>query len=332
MNVLIADKFEDSGIAGVKALGCAVTYAPDLKDQALADAVMAHAIDVVVVRSTKVSEAMMAPSLKLIVRAGAGVNTIDVKAATTKKIAVANCPGKNSIAVAELAMGLMLALDRRIPDNVVDLRAGRWNKKEYSKARGLFGQVLGVLGAGSIAREVMRRAAAFGMPIVVCSLEFDKQDRAMTEADARTFGFEDAFRQVPMSIAPSAAELASRCDTLTIHVALVPETRHMVNADVLSRLKPGSTLINTARAEVVDQDALRTAIRDRGLKVGLDVYANEPTSAAGDFADSIVSEPGVYGTHHIGASTDQAQEAIAAETVRIVKVFMETGKAINAVN
>ena len=109
---------------------------------------MRAAIDVLIVRSTKVTAAAMAPSLKLIVRAGAGVNTIDVKAATARGIVVANCPGKNAIAVAELAFGLMLALDRRIPDNVADLRAGKWNKKEYSKARGLYGMTLGLLGAG----------------------------------------------------------------------------------------------------------------------------------------------------------------------------------------
>jgi D-3-phosphoglycerate dehydrogenase len=332
MKVLIADKFEQSGIDGLKSLGCDVLNEPELVDQALVDRIGSSGAEALVVRSTKVTAAMMTGALKLIVRAGAGVNTIDVKAATAKGIQVANCPGKNAIAVAELAMGLMLSLDRRIPDNVADLRAGTWNKKEYSKARGLYGKTLGVLGAGAIAREVIRRAAAFGMPVVICSLEFDRQDRPMTEADARLVGLEEAFRQVPISLAPSAADLASRCDILTLHVALVPETRHMVNAGVLSRLKPGSFLINTSRAEVVDQDALKIAIRERKLRVGLDVFAAEPAAATGAFADAIVQEPGVYGTHHIGASTDQAQEAIAVETVRIVRKFRATGKAPNAVN
>lgn len=332
MRILIADKFEKSGIEGLKSLGCEVLSEPELVDQLLADRIVASGADVLVVRSTKVTAPMMAGALKLIIRAGAGVNTIDVKAATAKGIQVANCPGKNSIAVAELAIGLMLSLDRRIPDNVAELRAGTWNKKEYSKARGLYGKTLGVLGAGAIAREVIRRAAAFGMPIVMCSLEFDRQDRPMTEADARMVGLEEAFRQVPMSLAPTAADLASRCDILTLHVALVPETRRMVNADVLSRLKPGSFLINTSRAEVVDQDALMVAVRELKLRVALDVFAAEPTTATGPFADAIVKEPGVYGTHHIGASTDQAQEAIAAETIRIVREFQANGKAPNAVN
>jgi D-3-phosphoglycerate dehydrogenase len=332
MRILVADTFESSGIAGLRALGCEVLSEPDLADQALADRIVSSGAEVLVVRSTRVTAPMMAGALTLIIRAGAGVNTIDVKAATAQGIQVANCPGKNSIAVAELAFGLMLSLDRRIPDNVADLRAGTWNKKEYSKSRGLFGKTLGVLGAGAIAREVIRRAAAFGMPIVICSLEFDGRDGPMTDADARLVGLETAFAQVPMSLAPTAAALASRCDVLTLHVALLPETRNMINADVLSRLKAGSFLINTSRAEVVDQEALHVAIRERHLRVGLDVFAGEPTVASGPFTDTIVREPGVYGTHHIGASTDQAQEAIAEEAVRIVAEFRKTGTAPNRVN
>lgn len=332
MKVLIADKFEPSGIDGLKALGFDVMNEPDLTEQTLPDAMAAKQPVVLVVRSTKVSEQAMVPSLKLIVRAGAGVNTIDVKAATARKIQVANCPGKNSIAVAELAFGLLLALDRRIPDNVADLRAGKWNKKEYSKARGLYGATLGLLGTGAIARELMTRAAAFGMPMVVWSRRFDGQDRPMSAGEAKSLGLEDAARLVPIKLAPSPAEVAARSDVLSIHVALAPETKHLVNAAVLSRLKTGSFVINTARGEVVDHAALAAAIRERKLRVALDVFAAEPASAAADFSDPIVKEPGVYGTHHIGASTDQAQEAIAAETVRIVKVWNETGRAPNAVN
>src|SRR5688500_802337 len=134
MKVLIADKFEQSGIEGLTAAGCEVMYQPDLADQTLADAIRRSAADVLVVRSTKVTEPMLAGSLSLIVRAGAGVNTIDVAAASKRGIYVSNCPGKNSIAVAELAFGLILSLDRRIPDNVAELRAGKWNKKEYSRS------------------------------------------------------------------------------------------------------------------------------------------------------------------------------------------------------
>ena len=332
MKVLIADKFEQSGIDGLKALGCDVVYEPELQDQALADAVASKQPAVLVVRSTKVGEAAMAPSLKLIVRAGAGVNTIDVKAATARKIQVANCPGRNSIAVAELAFGLLLALDRRIPDNVADLRAGKWNKKEYSKARGVYGATLGLLGTGSIAREMMKRAAAFGLQLVVWSRRFNGEDRVMSADEAKSLGLEDVMRDAPIRLAPSPAAVAARSDILSVHLALAPQTKQLVNADVLSRLKPGSFVINTARGEVVDHEALRAAVRDRKLRVALDVFAAEPATATGDFVDPIVHEPGVYGTHHIGASTDQAQEAIAAETVRIVKTFKDTGHAPNVVN
>jgi D-3-phosphoglycerate dehydrogenase len=332
MIVLVADKFEQSGVDGLKAIGCDVVYEPDLADQALADRIAASGAVVLIVRSTQVTEPMMAGTLKLIVRAGAGYNTIDVKAASARGIRVSNCPGKNSIAVAELAFGLMLALDRRIPDNVADLRAGTWNKKEYSKSRGLYGRTLGLLGAGSIGREMIRRAAGFGMPVVLWSRRFDGHDRPMSEAEAYELGIELSHRQFKVALAPSPADLAARADILSIHLALAPETRNLVNAGVLSRLKPGSFVINTARGEIVDADALRASIRERKLRVGLDVFANEPATPTGQFTDSIVGEPAVNGTHHIGASTDQAQEAIAAETVRIVKSFKETGKTPNAVN
>src|SRR6187397_3384262 len=141
MKVLVADKFEKSGIEGLKAAGSEVIYEPDLKDDALTQAIAATGADILVVRSTKVTAAMLdAGRLSLIVRAGAGYNTIDVAAASTRGIYVSNCPGKNAIAVAELTFGLILSLDRRIPDNVAALRAGAWNKKEFSKAQGLYGR------------------------------------------------------------------------------------------------------------------------------------------------------------------------------------------------
>lgn len=332
MHVLVADKFEQSGLDGLKNLGCEVSFEPDLKEQALADAIQAGQPRVLVVRSTKVNESMMGPSLALIIRAGAGVNTIDVPAATTRNITVANCPGKNSTAVAELTLGLMLALDRRIPDNVADLRSGVWNKKEYSKARGLSGRTLGVLGIGSIAREVIKRAAAFGLHLVVWSRRFDGQDRDLTGDEAADLGLADVVGRVPVRLAPSPAEVAARADILSVHLALSPETRGLIGAEVLSRLAPGSFFINTSRGEVVDHAALRDAVREKGLRVGLDVFGSEPAATSGQFDDPIVQEPGVCGTHHIGASTDQAQQAIADETVRIVKVFKETGAAPNAVN
>src|SRR6187401_2894582 len=170
MVVLVADAFEKSGIGGLAAAGCEVIHDPSLDGEALSAALRHTRADVLVVRSTKVTAAMMdAGALALVVRAGAGYNTIDVAAASARGIYVSNCPGRNAIAVAELTFALMLAIDRRIPENVADLRAGRWDKQEYSKARGLFGRTLGLLGYGRIAQEVARRAHAFGMPLVVWS-------------------------------------------------------------------------------------------------------------------------------------------------------------------
>jgi D-3-phosphoglycerate dehydrogenase len=332
MRVLVADKFEKSGLKGLTALGCDVRFEPDLKEQALAAAIASLGAEVVIVRSTKVTEDMLGSSLKLIVRAGAGVNTIDVLAASNRGIVVANCPGKNSAAVAELTFGLILALDRRIPDNVSELQAKRWNKKEFSRARGLRGRTLGVLGIGHVACEVIRRAAGFGLEVVFWSRRFDGQDRLLSAAESTDLGLTEVARQMPIALAPSPAEVAARADILTVHLALSPETRNLVGAGVLSQLRPGSYVVNTSRGAVVDYAALKTAIGEKSLRVGLDVYGVEPSSPTGDFTDDIIDAPGVYGTHHIGASTDQAQEAIAAETVRIVRVFKETGRAPNAVN
>ena len=333
MKVLVADKFEQSGLDGLHAAGCDVVYEPDLKDDGLTAAIRASGADVLVVRSTKVTAPMLdAGRLALVVRAGAGYNTIDVAAASTRGIYVSNCPGKNAIAVAELTLGLILALDRRIPDNVADLRAGKWNKKEYSKAKGLQGKTLGVLGAGNIALEVIKRAASFGLDMVMWSRRFNGEDRALTQHEASELGLENAMRLVSISVAPDAGAVAARADILSLHLALGPDTKQIVNASLLARLKPGAILINTARGEIVDHAALVDAVKNRGLRVGLDVFANEPTAATADFADDLARAPQVYGTHHIGASTDQAQEAIAAETVRIIRAFKDTGRVPNVVN
>jgi D-3-phosphoglycerate dehydrogenase / 2-oxoglutarate reductase len=333
MTVLVADKFEKSGLDGLTAAGCEVVYEPDLQDDLLTQAIRKTGADVLVVRSTKVTAAMLdAGRLALVVRAGAGYNTIDVAAASCRGIYVSNCPGRNAIAVAELTLALMLSLDRRVPDNVADLRAGKWNKKDYSKAQGLHGRTLGVLGIGSIGQEVIKRAAGFGLHVVVWSRRFAGEDRAMTEQEARDLGLESGVRLVPIALAPTPAAVASRADILSVHVALGPDTKGLVNAELLGHLKPGAFFINTARGEVVDHAALAAAVREKGLRVGLDVFANEPGAATGEFSDDLVRLPNVYGTHHIGASTDQAQEAIAAETVRIVRSFKETGKVPNVVN
>ncbi|HXT63493.1 MAG TPA: 3-phosphoglycerate dehydrogenase family protein [Pyrinomonadaceae bacterium] len=317
MKILIADKFEESGRIGLRTIGCEISFQPDLKDDALVEAIAKEQPDVLIVRGTKVTEPMLAAgALKLVVRAGAGYNTIDVAAASRRGIYVANCPGKNSIAVAELAFALILALDRRVADNVIALRAGQWNKKEFSQARGLFGRTLGLVGVGKIGQEMIPRAKAFGMPVVAWS-------RSLTAEKAEELGVER--KESPLDVARAA-------DIVSVHVALKPDTKLLINSDFFSVMKDGGYFINTSRGEVVDQAALVQAIHAKGIRAGLDVFAAEPTSGVADFTDEIGKEESVYGTHHIGASTDQAQEAIADETVRIVKSFKETGQVPNVVN
>jgi len=317
MLVLIADKFEQSGRDGLKAIGCDVSFQPDLKDEALVEAIRQENPDILVVRGTKVTEPMLAAGpIKLVVRAGAGYNTIDVAAASRRGIYVSNCPGKNSIAVAELAFALMLALDRRVADNVIALRQGQWNKKEFSKARGLFGRTLGLVGVGKIGQEMIPRARAFGMPVIAWS-------RSLTPERAAELGVE--YKATP-------AEVASEADIVSVHVAMNADTKGFLGKEFFGAMREGSYFINTARGEVVDQNALVEAMKSRGIRAGLDVFAGEPTSGTAEFTDDIRNEANLYGTHHIGASTDQAQEAIAAETVRIVREFKETGKVPNVVN
>jgi D-3-phosphoglycerate dehydrogenase len=323
MKVLVADKFEQSGLDALQAAGCEVIFEPEASGEALIAAIKQTQAPVLVVRSTQVTDAMMdAGALSLIVRAGAGVNTIDVAAASKRGIYVSNCPGKNSVAVAELTMGLILALDRRIPDNVSDLRAGNWNKKEYSKAKGLMGQTLGLLGFGHIGREVAKRARAFGMPVLVWSRRFteDAEARAAAHND---FGVE---------VVDSAEDLMKRSDIVSVHLALTKETKGFMGEKLLKHARTGAYIVNTARAEVMDYAALAEAIKNKSIRVGLDVYENEPTSATATFVNTLCGSPGVFGTHHIGASTNQAQEAIAEETVRIISTYKDTGKVPNVVN
>ena len=318
MKILVADKFEESGLAGLRATGAEVLFEPDLKGDTLAARLAESGAEVLVVRSTKVTEPVLEAgrALALVVRAGAGVNTIDLAGASRRGVFVANCPGKNSIAVAELTLGLIFALDRRIPQNVESLHAGKWNKKEFSKARGLHGRTLGIAGMGNIGQEVALRARACGLRVLAWS-------RSLTPEKAAGLG---------VTLVDSVVELARRCDIVSLHLAAAAQTKGMFNAEFFQAMRPGAFFVNTARAELVDSDALRKAIEEKGLRVALDVFPGEPAESQGQIDDPFARDPRVIGTHHIGASTDQAQEAIAAETVRIVRAFLESGKAENVVN
>jgi D-3-phosphoglycerate dehydrogenase len=316
MKILVADAFPKERLADLERLGLAVDHRPDVPAKDLPAA--ARDASVLVVRSKQVSADVFEGSqaLSLVVRAGAGVNTIDVAAASRRGVFVANCPGQNSIAVAELAIGLLLSLDRRIPDQVAALRAGRWDKKGFSEARGVLGRTLGIAGCGAIGREVIRRAQALGMRVVAWS-------RSLDDAGAKALGVERA---------PDLLALAREADFLSLHLALTRETRGIVSRQVLEAMRPGAALVNTARAELVDQDALLELARSGRLRAGTDVFAGEPEKGQAEFRSELAALPGVYGTHHVGASTEQAQDAIARETIRIVEVFVRSGHVPNCVN
>jgi D-3-phosphoglycerate dehydrogenase len=316
--VLLADAFQESGIEYLETLGCVVTCDPSLKNEELILAIENVNPDILVVRSTKVTKEMMESSerLSLIIRAGAGYDTIDVNAASSRGISIANCPGKNSIAVAELAWGLIVSCDRRIPDQAADLLQGKWNKKEYSKASGLFGRTIGVVGVGGIGLEVIQRAKAFGMNVVAWS-------RSLTVEKAESLG---------VDYCESLQHLAKMSDVVSVHVSSTPETKKLIGKQFLSSMKNNAIFINTSRGKVVDEKALVEAINNKGLRVGLDVFESEPTAGDNTFSSEIVQSKHVYGTHHVGASTNQAQESIATEVVRIITNYIERGKVLNCVN
>jgi D-3-phosphoglycerate dehydrogenase / 2-oxoglutarate reductase len=316
MKIVVADTFPDAYLDELERMDLDVSYDPGLSCAALAEAV--RGAPILLVRSTRVDAAIISAGneLSLIIRAGAGVNTIDLKTASDRGIYVANCPGKNSIAVAELVIGLMLALDRRIPDNVIDFRNGMWNKALYSRAEGLYGGTLGVVGAGQIGREVIRRAGALGMTVFAWS-------RSLTPEKA------EALNAIYCSDLNS---LVDSCRIVSIHLALKPETKGLLSKDLIGRMKPGTMVINTSRAEVVDEDALIEAAEEGRITAGIDVFSDEPDQKKGAFTSKLQGVKNIYVTHHIGASTEQAQNAVAAEAVTIVREFIRKGIVRNWVN
>jgi D-3-phosphoglycerate dehydrogenase / 2-oxoglutarate reductase len=319
MRVLVADKLPDPAITTLLTAGLDVRFEPALKAEGLAAAVAEFLPEVLVVRSTKVSAAVFEVGcLGLVVRAGAGVNTIDLAAASQSGIYVANCPGKNSLAVAELAIGLLVSLDRRIPDAVAELRAGRWCKGEFSKARGLAGRRLGVLGGGGIGRAVAARASAMDMDVVVW--ERASALRPAVEDTGATFW------------TGTLAELLPTCDAVTIHLPATAETRGLAGPEFFAALPDGALFINTSRAEIVDEAALLAALDTRGMRAALDVFSGEGSGKAGPVHAEVLNHPRVVATPHIGASTEQAQDAVADEAARVVRAYADGGAVPNVVN
>ncbi len=319
MKVLLADSLPAAALKRLEDAGDEVVVRPELDEDRLAGAI--GGFEALVVRSTKVNAASIeaADRLGLIVRAGAGTNTIDCDRAAEVGIFVCNVPGRNALAVAELTIGLMVAIDRHIADATADLRAGIWNKKGYSKSGGLFGRRMGIIGLGDIGLAVAERATSFGIDVVAVGKPGRSAER-LTQAE-----------QAGVSFVDDLATLLSTSDIVSLHVPGAPDTKNLVDAAFLARMKDGAILLNTARGDVVDEAALIEAMDHRGLRAGLDVFANEPGSGTGDFHSDLARHPNVVATHHIGASTEQAQEAVAAGTIDAIDAFRR-GAPIDCVN
>ncbi len=321
MRVVIADKAEDSLIQGLERLGCTVTSDASLDGDTLAAAL--KDADALVVRSTKVPAEVLSGgegSLRFVIRAGAGYDNIDCDAAAAKGIAVSNTPGMNAVAVAEIAMGHLINLDRRLCDQNAELKGGHWNKKKYSKAKGLKGRRLLVIGAGAIGRELISRARAFGMDVDAADVMLDA-----AKAEALGVGLVRSSRADLLEALPAY-------DAVSMHVPAIDETKGMCDAEFFGAMAEGSFFVNTSRGAIVDEAALAEAVSSGRIRAGLDVYNSQPSEKDVDWLPDIAGVDGVYCTHHCGASTDQSQNAIADEVVRMISVFKESGTVEHCVN
>ncbi len=269
--------------------------------------------DALVVRSAvKVTKDVLAKAAKLRVigRAGVGVDNVDLPAATDAGVLVMNTPGGNAVSVAEHALALMLSMARSVPQASVSTKAGKWEKKKFL-GNELRGKTLGVIGLGSAGREVVKRAKPFEMRIV-------GHDPYISSQSARDLGIE----LMPLQ------QLYAESDYITLHVALTPETDHMVNSEALAKMKPGVRIVNCARGELVDPQALKKAMEEGQVAgAALDVFEKEPP---GD--DPLFQLENLLATPHIAGSTEEAQEIVGVRIVEQVVEYLKSGVALNAVN
>ena len=319
MRILFADSLAENAIQRLRDGGDNCVVDASLSAESLPERITGF--DALVVRSTKVTAATFeaADQLGLVVRAGAGTNTIDADRAAELGIFVCNVPGRNAIAVAELAIGLMFAIDRHIAPATADLRTGDWNKQTYSEARGLFGSTLGIIGMGAIGIEVAQRAIACGLK-VIAELRND-----------RTRDVRRRMADIGVAEVPDRATLLATSDIVSLHVPGGTDTIGMVDAEFLAAMKPDAVLINTSRGEVVDEVALLAALDSTDLRAGLDVFADEPSSGIGQISSELARHPKVTATHHIGASTEQAQMAVAEGTAEVIEAYRQ-GVVLDCVN
>lgn len=313
LKVLVTDKIDPEGLKPLQAhpgidLKYEVAPKPDVLEKALVGT------DVWLVRSeTKVTADWIgkAASLRLIGRAGVGVDNIDLGAATRRGVAVINAPAANTLAAAEQAMTLMLAVARHVAQADASVKAGKWERSKFMGVE-LNGKTLGVVGLGRIGREVVKRSQSFGMKVVGF-------DPFVSEAQAREIGVE------PMAL----ADLLKTADFVTLHVPGGDKNKHLISADALKSMKKGVRIVNCARGELIDEAALAEALKDgRVAAAGLDVFSAEPLPAD----NPLRGAPNVVLTPHLGASTAEAQSRVATELAQAVVDFHEKGIAPNALN
>ncbi len=298
MKILVCDKMAPQALEELKKIeGFDVVYKTGMSEEELIKEI--SDADAAVVRSaTKLRRHILekADKLKIIVRAGIGLDNIDLQAAKEKGIEVRNTPAATSISVAELTLGLMLAAVRKIPQAVASMKAHKWEKKLFEGTE-LHGKTLGIIGFGRIGREVARRAVAFGMKVIYYDVV-----EVETDIPAERVSFD---------------ELLSKADIITLHVPLTDQTRGLINAEAISKMKDGVIVVNVARGGVVvEKDILEALNSGKVAAYAVDVYEKEPTD---NFA--LIDHPAVIPTPHIGASAKEGQLRAGMEVVRILKEF-----------
>ena len=319
MKILIADKLDSSAKLSLEDIGHEVQENYAVTSEDLEQHI--QGVEVLVVRSTRVTDDVLraADRLSLIVRAGAGVDNIDVVAASDLGIYVCNVPGRNAAAVAELTFALLLAIDRHVVEGASDLRKGTWNKKEYSIADGLMGKTIGIIGLGGVGLSVAERAKAFGLRVIGL------------RKSGRSPETEQRIRQIGIRLNDTVEELVTNSDIVSVHVPFNEKTIGLVDEELLRSFKDKAILLNTSRGEIIDESALIQAMNERGIRAGLDVFWDEPASGESTIISTLASHPSVVGSHHIGASTMQASKAIASGVIDAIAGF-ESGNPLNCVN
>ncbi len=312
MKVLIADKISETCAEVLRAAGLEADHRPGIGRVELLKAVAS--VHGLVVRSdTQVTEEVMAaaPELRVIGRAGAGVDNIDVPAATRRGIVVMNAPGENTISAAEHTMSMLLAMARRIPAADRSMRAGRWERGATFLGVELYGKTLGVLGVGKVGREVASRARAFGMVVI-------GYDPVLTRDVAGRLGIELV----------SIDQVLARADFITLHLPLTAETRHLIGRDQIKRCRKGVRFINVARGGVIDEAALCEGLQSGQVAgAALDVFEHEPPTGS-----PLLGLEQVVLTPHLGASTQEAQEKVAARIAEQIAAYLRDGTVTSAVN